>query len=100
MENLIKPVFGSSITKLMVFWVGLGSLFYGGYALFSGFLHYSKKSMILAYLSVINVSLNLVLNYLLINAYGAIGAAYATIISYFTIFVLVAFLTRNEHDTL
>jgi len=80
-----------------VFWVGLGSLFYGGYALFSGFLNYAKKSMILAYLAVVNVSLNLILNYFLIKFYGAIGAAYATIISYFTIFVLVAYLTRNEH---
>jgi len=80
-----------------VVWVGLGSVFYGGYALFSGFLHFSKKSKILAGLAIVNISLNLILNYFLIKSYGAIGAAYATIISYFSIFILVAFLTRNEH---
>jgi len=80
-----------------VFWVGMGALFYGGYALFTGFVHFSKKTYKLAILSIINVVLNLVLNYFLIKEYGAIGAAYATAISYAVIFIILMIVVRNEH---
>lgn len=80
-----------------VFWVGLGSLFYGGYALFTGFIHFSKKTYKLAILAIVNVGMNLILNYLLIKEYGAIGAAYATAISYAFIAIVLMFVTKKQH---
>lgn len=81
-----------------VFYVGLACVFYGGYALFSSFLHFAKKTYIFAWLAVVNIMTNLILNYFFIKAFGAIGAAYATIISYAIVFIIVAYLTRNEHN--
>lgn len=81
-----------------VFWIGLGAFFYAGYAIFSGFIHFSKKTHILAGLAIINVATNIILNYFLIKAYGAIGAAYATVISYALIFFLVVIFARKQHN--
>jgi O-antigen/teichoic acid export membrane protein len=78
-----------------VFWVGLSYLFWGGYLVFSGIIFYLKKTHILAYLAIINVVLNLSLNYWFILIFGAIGAAYATVVSFFVIFVLVAFFSNR-----
>ncbi len=74
-----------------VLWVGLGYVFLGFYKIFTGFIFFYKKTKILTVLSVVNVIVNLVLNYLLIVRYGAIGAAYATTISFFIFFVLIAY---------
>lgn len=78
-----------------VFWVALGYCFWGGYMLFSGFIFYYKRNHILGWLSIFNVVINLILNYILIKSYGAIGAAYATALSFFMIMVMVIFITRR-----
>lgn len=70
-----------------IFWIALAYFFLGGYSLFANFIHYSGKTYIFTILAVINVGLNLVLNYYLILEYGAMGAAYATAISYLFIFL-------------
>jgi O-antigen/teichoic acid export membrane protein len=43
----------------------------------------------LGYLAVLNVGLNIFLNYILIQQVGALGAVYATCISFFVIAVIV-----------
>jgi len=78
-----------------VFWISLSYLFWGGYLIFAGYIFHLKKTIILAYLSVLNVALNLILNYLLISKYGVIGAAYATTISFFVVFILCAFISNK-----
>lgn len=72
-----------------VFWVGLSYFFWGIYIVFSTFIFYSKKTKFLGYLAVLNVLLNILLNYILITRFGALGAAYATAISFFVVSVLV-----------
>ncbi len=72
-----------------VFWIGLSYLFWGGYLIFSGYVFYLQRTKILSILSILNVVLNLGLNYLLIGEYGAIGAAYATALSFFVILVCI-----------
>ena len=72
-----------------VFWVGLSYLLWGVYILFSGFLFYKKQTVFLGVLAVVNVVLNLVLNYLLIQVFGALGAAYATCISFLVVAIIV-----------
>ena len=73
-----------------VFWVGLSYFFWGVYLLFSGYIFFTKKTKFLGYLAIFNVLLNAGLNYLLIKNYGAIGAAWATCISFFVVALLTA----------
>lgn len=78
-----------------VLWVGLGYLFYGGYNIFANYIHYSGKTYIFSLLAIVNVGLNLVLNYYLIHQYKAMGAAYATVISYFITMLITAFIAQR-----
>ena len=78
-----------------VSWISLSYLFWGGYLIFAGYIYHLKKTMLLAYLSVLNVILNLVLNYFLITKFGVIGAAYATVISFFVVFIFCAFISNK-----
>ena len=93
MNTLIDQDFSGG--SKYVFWVGLSYLFWGGYLIFSGFIFYLKKTRVLAYLAILNVTLNLGFNYLFIKSYGAIGAAYATALSFLIIFVLVAIISSR-----
>jgi len=78
-----------------VFWVALGYCFWGGYMLFSGFIFFFKKNKILGWLAVFNVATNLLFNYFFIKIFGAIGAAYATVLSFFLLFVLIAVIASR-----
>ena len=73
-----------------VFWVALSYFFWGVYLLFTGYIFFTKRTRFLGYLAIVNVLLNAGLNYLLIKNYGAIGAAWATCISFFVIALLTA----------
>lgn len=72
-----------------VFWVGLGYFFWAFYAIFSGYIFYLKKTRVLGLVAIINVSLNLLFNYVFIGRYGAIGAAYATALSYLIVAIIM-----------
>ena len=78
-----------------VFWIALGYCFWGGYMLFSGFIFFFKKNKVLAWLAIFNVVTNVLFNYVFIKLFGAIGAAYATALSFFLIFVFLAAFTRR-----
>lgn len=78
-----------------VFWVGLGYCFWGIYLVLAGYLFYLKKSTILAYLSVFNVAINLIGNYFFIIWFGAIGAAYATCLSFFLVCLAVMYISQK-----
>jgi len=74
---------------IYVFWIGLSYFFWGVYILFAGFIFYLQKTRFLGVLAVVNVGLNLGLNYFFISWLGALGAAYATCVSYFVIAIAV-----------
>jgi len=78
-----------------VFWIALGYCFWGGYMLFSGFIFFYKRNSILGWLSIINVTTNLLFNYFFIKWFGAIGAAYATALSFFMTFAIIAFKSNQ-----
>lgn len=75
---------------LYVFWVGLGFFFWGIYLVFSGYIFFLKKNYILALLAIVNVVLNITFNYIFIRSFGAIGAAYATCLSYFIVALIIS----------
>ncbi len=78
-----------------VFWIALGYCFWGGYMLFSGFIFFFKKNKILGWLAVFNVVTSILFNYLFIKEFGALGAAYATALSFFLLFVLLIIITSR-----
>jgi O-antigen/teichoic acid export membrane protein len=78
-----------------VFWIGLSYCFWGVYLVFSGYIFYLRKSRVLGYISIINVAVNLCCNYFFILWFGAIGAAYATCLSFFLVCVIIGFISQK-----
>jgi len=75
-------------TKFII-WIALGYAFKGMYFMVTCYIFYVEKTHILSILTFVTALLNTIFNYILIGIYGAIGAAVATTLSYFCLFVLV-----------
>ena len=71
----------------------LGFVFQSYYYLFTNFLFFQKKTVLLAKLTFFSAILNLILNYLLITQYAVIGVAYATAITYCVYFFIVWYVS-------
>jgi len=80
-----------------VFWVGLGYVFWGVYSIFGGYVFYHKKTKLLGRLAILNVVLNFIFNYVFIKQFGAIGAAYATCLSYMLVAVMMVLLVARKY---
>ena len=78
-----------------VFWIALGYVFFGIYQIFFPYLVHIGRTSFLGISTVTAAVLNLILNYYLINRFGAIGAAYATIIA-FIISATMVFLYQKK----
>lgn len=76
---------------IYVFWTGLSYVFWGVNIIFSTYIYFLKKTKILAFLSIVNISLNIVLNFVMIDHFGAIGASYATCISFLIVAILIVY---------
>ncbi len=72
-----------------VTWIALGQAFNGMYYMVVNYIFYVKKTYLLAWVTFFSAGINMLLNYYLITANGAIGAAQATTITFFICFVLV-----------
>lgn len=81
-----------------VFWVSLGYAANGMYFMVANYIFYAKKTHLLAWVTVTAASLNVVLNYSLIPAYGALGAAQATTASFAASFILTWILSAHVYD--
>lgn len=64
--------------------------------LYSDILVYLKKTKMIMISSVVAALLNLILNYLMINAYGYMAAAYTTLVSYIIMAALLAIWANKE----
>ena len=73
-----------------IWWIALGYAVHGAYKIFFPYLVHISKTEFLAFSTVISCVINLLFNYLLINEFGAIGGAYATILA-FTASALMVF---------
>ncbi len=80
---------------IYVFWVALSYVFWGLYLLFSAVIFFSEKTKFLGWLSVLNVILNCIFNYVFIKLYGAIGATYATALSFFVVLIFTAMYSNK-----
>jgi O-antigen/teichoic acid export membrane protein len=94
---LFKTFIHESYSKgnMYVFWTGLSYFLWGIYSLFSGYIFYKKKTRSLGYLAILNVVLNIALNYFLILEFGPLGAVYATCISFFVVALIVVAISTS-----
>jgi len=77
------------IAKEYFGWLLLGFIFQSFYFLVTNFLFFEKKTKLLASITLIGATLNIILNYILIKEFGTIGVAYATAITWFLFFMIV-----------
>lgn len=83
----IGEAFGGSIKY--VFLISLGFAFNGMYKMVVNYFFYLKKTKFIALITIFTAIINIILNYILIIAYGAMGCAIATVIAFFIQFILV-----------
>lgn len=80
-------------SSIYVIWVALGYAFNGMYLMVVNYIFYAQKTKFLAAVTFFTAITNIVLNYLFIKIFGAIGAAQATTITYFLKFIIVWYLS-------
>jgi O-antigen/teichoic acid export membrane protein len=78
-----------------VFWIALGYSLLGMYKVVTNYIFYEKKVKLLSMMTFSSLLINLILNYILIHKYGAIGVAYGTAITV-AIFFIIAFIIANR----
>jgi len=83
---------GSSI---YVIYIAFGYAFIAMQGMVGPFLFYTEKTYLLSARTVIVAIINIVLNYTLIQAYGAFGAALSTTISFFIGFLITYYLAAK-----
>jgi len=83
-----------SDARIFVFWIALSFAFSGMYKMVANYIFYVKKTHILAWITLASSILNLILNYFLIKAYGAVGAAMAAAIVSFCFFIFTWILSN------
>ncbi len=72
-----------------ILWISLGYAVHGVYKIFFPYLVHISKTSFLAFSTMTAAVLNLIFNYIFIAQFGAIGAAYATILAFSVSAVLV-----------
>tara|TARA_B100001758_G_scaffold247953_1_gene269033 strand:+ start:18331 stop:19608 length:1278 start_codon:yes stop_codon:yes gene_type:complete len=82
--------------EVYVFWIAIGYAVHGIYKIFFPYLVHISKTSFLAVSTVIAAVLNLFFNYFLIKEFGAIGAAYSTVLS-FIISASLVFWYQQKH---
>lgn len=80
----------------VVLWVLLGYAFNGMYKMVVNYLFYLKQTRVIAVFTTIAATLNLVLNYFLIDLYGIVGAAQATTISFAFLFFAILIVSTKK----
>lgn len=78
-------------------WIAFGYAANGMYYMVAYYIFYVKKTHILAWITLFSAGINVVLNYFLIKANGAVGAAQATTITFFVNFGLTWILSAKVY---
>jgi O-antigen/teichoic acid export membrane protein len=80
-----------------VFWISMGFAFNGMYKMVVNYFFYMKSTFLVSLATFFTAGINIVLNYYLISAYGPIGAAQATAVSFLVQFLLVWLLASKMY---
>ncbi|MFC0471071.1 lipopolysaccharide biosynthesis protein [Halalkalibacter kiskunsagensis] len=88
---------GFSASSQFVLWIAIGYAFNGMQKMVVSYIQFEKRNYLLSLITFIILGLNLPLNYYLIKSNGAVGAAQATTISYFIIFLLTWYISTKVY---
>lgn len=80
-----------------IFWAILSQTFQGMYLFFVNYIFFAKKTKNLAIITFFCAFLQVILSYFCIIYYGAIGAAYATVVISFINFLIVAWYSNRVY---
>lgn len=87
---------GSQIVPVIIF----GNALIHIYMCFANFVFYQKKSVVISLATLFALVINICANYYVIPMYGIIGAAWATVLSYFMLclfhYLAATFYTKNN----
>jgi len=78
-----------------IFWIALGYSLLGMYKVVTNYIFYEKRVKLLSMMTFFSLFINLILNYILIHKFGAVGVAYGTAIT-IAIFFIIAFIIANR----
>jgi len=81
--------------KEFIPWLAVGTLFNGLYVFLMPILIKKEKQKTVSIISLINIVFMVVLNIVLINAFGSIGVAYAYTATFFLMFVMIVVLAQK-----
>lgn len=87
---IIKYVSGKEFYGAIfyVLWLTLGYAFTGMHMMVVNYIYYYKKAKIYSLITISIIFINILLNYIFIDKFGAIGAARATMLSNFIMFLI------------
>jgi O-antigen/teichoic acid export membrane protein len=81
----------------IVIWIALGFAVNGMYKMVVGYLFYKEKTGFIGISTFMTAALNLVLNYWFIIQFDAIGAAYATFVSFLVQFLIIWMFSARHY---
>lgn len=87
-----------SSSSQFVLWIAMGYAFVGMYKMVMKFLIFAEKTIFLSYITLFAVVINLILNYIFISQFGAIGAAQATTLTFLIKFLITWFISARVYD--
>ncbi len=95
---LFQLFIGRSFHAGLVFvkYLSLGFFFWSIYAVFLAFLLYNKMNKVIMFISISGMGLSLILNYINVNNFGALGATYTSMIVYFFMAVMAMIFVNRK----
>lgn len=96
MQIFIGKAFNES--SFYVIWIAMGYGFNGMYLMVVNYIFYAEKTKFLAMVTFSTAIINIMLSYLFVHTFGAIGAAQATTITFFIKFIWVWSLSAKVQN--
>ena len=81
-----------------IFWISLAYAFNGMYYMVVNYIFYVKKTSLLSITTIIMSIFHVILSFILIQYFDAMGAAYATFISFLLTFLIVWRLSAKVYE--
>ena len=81
-----------------IYWISLAGAFQGMYFMVVNYIFYVKKTHLLSMVTVTTSLFGAGLSYILISYFGAIGAAYASVVTFFLTFIFVWKLSSKVYS--
>lgn len=83
--------------KSLSVYIAIAFLFQGFYFMVTNYILYSKKTMLLSYITTVSVVVVVISNYLLIQMYGVYGSAYSMILVWVFQFFVVFYVSSKVY---